>query len=837
MLAHRSTRRCYRARFPSRSGLGLLLLATMLMALGGCREFMAEPAPAGATLALTFDQALATQATGSPCPLPQPAGGLERAFDRADSIRVRLTGSVAGEFRAVAGLRRSDGDGWLSIFVDDLQGTRETRQLVVDLLVRIGDERRQAVLFSDSAGVELRRGAITRVGLTLNAIADEVQLSTSTVPAAALGDTVQLCGVVLFASGDTIPSVLPVWRTLDPAVVEVSPTGRMIALAEGEGRLVGEYEQSADTVRVTVSAIPVSLSISPGRDTLDVGERRVLRGELRDARGNELVGRDVRWSSSNPAVAVVSPDVGLLVEVTADAPGIATITALHDDGGTSGPLSATAEITVRAVPPPPAPVVVTTTATDIGERSAVLRGAVNPSGVSTQAWFEWGSTPDLGSTTPAQSVGSGTAALPVSAALTDLTPGTQFYFRAAASSAGGTVRGSTLQFRTGEVPVPPAPVVVTTTATDIGERSAVLRGTVNPSGVSTQAWFEWGSTPDLGSTTPVQSVGSGTAPLPVSAALTDLTPGTLYYFRAAASSAGGTVRGSTLQFRTGEVPVPPPPVVVTRVATDVGERSAVLRGTVNPSGVSTQAWFEWGSTPDLGSTTPAQSVGSGTNALPISAALAELAPGTLYYFRAAASNAGGTVRGSTLQFRTEDVPVPPPHGLSARAIVMTLGLSVELSWDYAAESPDSFQVYHRYERGDSIATDWSWVNTQPGSARTWRHDGLDPLATHFYRMRAVVGDRVSEFSESVSARLDRAGAESAPAAERHAWADPPPTHTIRRRSAEDPKNPDPNRPRPAEHTVRAPAQRWLGAGSVPAPGGSAVQPGASAGLRENGRSR
>jgi hypothetical protein len=735
MLAHRSTRRCYQARFPSRSGLGLLLLATMLMALGGCREFMAEPAPAGATLALTFDQALATQATGSPCPLPQPAGGLERAFDRADSIRVRLTGSVAGEFRAVAGLRRSDGDGWLSIFVDDLQGTRETRQLVVDLLVRIGDERRQAVLFSDSAGVELRRGAITRVGLTLNAIADEVQLSTSTVPAAALGDTVQLCGVVLFASGDTIPSVLPIWRTLDPAVVEVSPTGRMIALAEGEGRLVGEYEQSADTVRVTVSAIPVSLSISPGRDTLDVGERRVLRGELRDARGNELVGRDVRWSSSNPAVAVVSPDVGLLVEVTAVAPGIATITALHDDGGTSGPLSATAEITVRAVPPPPAPVVVTTTATDIGERSAVLRGTVNPSGVSTQTWFEWGSTPDLGSTTPAQSVGSGTAALPVSAALTDLTPGTQ------------------------------------------------------------------------------------------------------YYFRAAASSAGGTVRGSTLQFRTGEVPVSPPPVVVTREATDVGERSAVLRGTVNPRGVSTQAWFEWGSTPDLGSTTPAQSVGSGTNALPVSAALAELAPGTLYYFRAAASNAGGTVRGSTLQFRTEDVPVPPPHGLSARAIVMTLGLSVELSWDYAAESPDSFQVYHRYERGDSIATDWSWVNTQPGSARTWRHDGLDPLATHFYRMRAVVGDRVSEFSESVSARLDRAGAESAPAAERHAWADPPPTHPIRRRSAEDPKNPDPNRPRPAEHTVRAPAQRWLGAGSVPAPGGSAVQPGASAGLRENGRSR
>jgi hypothetical protein len=570
----RTTRLRARARFQPHPGQRAVLLAAMLLALAGCREFMAEPAPAGSTLAIAFHQAVAMQTTESPCPLPQPAGGLARVFDRADSIRVRLTGSSTGAFSAVAGLRRSDGDGWISIFVDDLQGSRETRQLTVDLLLRVGGDRRQAVLFRDSIGVELQRGAVTRVDLTPRAIADDVRISTLGAPAAVLGDTVQLCGVVLFASGDTIPGVLPVWRTLDPEIVAISSTGRMVTLAEGEARVVGEYELSADTVSVRVTAIPVSLSITPARDTIDVEDRRSLRGELRDARGNELGGRVPRWSSSNPAVATVSPDAGIVTEVTAVASGSAIITAVFEDGGI-GPLSATAEIIVRTAQPPPAPIVVTT------------------------------------------------------------------------------------------------------------------------------------------------------------------------------------------------------------AATGVTERAAVLRGTVNPSGVAARAWFEWGSTPDLGSTTPEQALGSGTDALPISAALVDLAPGTLYYFRAVGSSAGGTVRGGTLQFRTDEGRVPPPYGLTARATATTLGMSVELTWDYGAESPDSFLVYYRYERGDSIDRVWSLVRTEPGSARSWHDNNLDPLAIHHYRMRAAIGDRVSEFSDSVSARLDFPGGRSAVPAERHVRTEGPNAGPVR----------------------------------------------------------
>jgi alpha-tubulin suppressor-like RCC1 family protein len=98
-----------------------------------------------------------------------------------------------------------------------------------------------------------------------------------------------------------------------------------------------------------------------------------------------------------------------------------------------------------------------------------------------------------------------------------------------------------------------------------------------------------------------------------------------------------------------------PAEATTEPATEVTSSSAVLHGTVNPNGLATDAWFEWGTDPTLGTfnSTTTQSIGSGTESQPVSAELTELTAGTAYYFRVAASNDGGSAEGEILSFTTE----------------------------------------------------------------------------------------------------------------------------------------------------------------------------------------
>jgi hypothetical protein len=55
-----------------------------------------------------------------------------------------------------------------------------------------------------------------------------------------------------------------------------------------------------------------------------------------------------------------------------------------------------------------------------------------------------------------------------------------------------------------------SPTVVTSTATHVGQTSAVLNGTVNPNGSSTTYFFQWGLTTAYGVNGKAHSAGSGT---------------------------------------------------------------------------------------------------------------------------------------------------------------------------------------------------------------------------------------------------------------------------------------------------------------------------------------
>jgi hypothetical protein len=230
-------------------------------------------------------------------------------------------------------------------------------------------------------------------------------------------------------------------------------------------------------------------------------------------------------------------------------------------GGTTGP------------PPPTA-----TTSDAIGitlDGEATLTGTVNPNGVDTEAWFEWGTDNTLTAfdNTAVQEFPAGTTVQPVQHPLTGLTIGTAYYFRLAASSSAGGSKGTIQNFSI----TPIAPTVTTSDATNITDNSATLNGQVNPNGLATSAWFEWGTDNTLAAftETPPVDVGSGTASQAVSAALTGLVNGETYYFRVAAENSAGMQRGSILSFSTDN----PPPVA------DAGpDQSAVMGQTVTLDG-------------------------------------------------------------------------------------------------------------------------------------------------------------------------------------------------------------------------------------------------------------
>jgi hypothetical protein len=197
------------------------------------------------------------------------------------------------------------------------------------------------------------------------------------------------------------------------------------------------------------------------------------------------------------------------------------------------------------------------------------------------------------------------------------------------------------------------PVVSTGNATAITPTSATVNGTVNPEGQSTTYYFEYGTTTSYGTRTSTADAGAGTADVKVSTAIELLTPNTTYHYRRVASNASGTTLGADVSFKT---PKPPPPVVVTRHATNVGQTSATLNGTVNPEGQGTSYVFQYGTTSAYGAQTPTANAPAGTKTIVVSAAIATLVPNTTYHYRLIATSVNGTTFGHDTSFKTAALP-------------------------------------------------------------------------------------------------------------------------------------------------------------------------------------
>jgi hypothetical protein len=187
------------------------------------------------------------------------------------------------------------------------------------------------------------------------------------------------------------------------------------------------------------------------------------------------------------------------------------------------------------------------------------------------------------------------------------------------------------------------PDATTGAATNVGQTTATIAGTVDPQGMATTYHFEYGTSTSYGLQTDEQSAGDGTGAVDVQADLSGLTSDTTYHYRVVATNAAGIARGADKTLHTAQ-PLGPPGAT-TGSARGVTATGARLTGSVDPNGRATTYHFEYGTTTSYSKHTADASAGSGQSARSVSATIAGLAPNTRYHYRLVATNAAGVARG------------------------------------------------------------------------------------------------------------------------------------------------------------------------------------------------
>lgn len=206
------------------------------------------------------------------------------------------------------------------------------------------------------------------------------------------------------------------------------------------------------------------------------------------------------------------------------------------------------------------PTIRTGNATNITSSSATLSASVIGYNVSNSCnfsmWFEYGRSSNFGYSTQHNYF---YASYPnFSANIASLDSNTVYYFRAVAQGPQGVVYGNTTSFMTSFPYVTNTnnnfsnsnPSVTTNPATSVSSTSVNLNSFIinSPSSPFT-VWFDWGETTNFGNRTPMSSLETLSSANHVSA-ITKLSPGTTYYFRAVAQNPYSRINGATLSFTT-----------------------------------------------------------------------------------------------------------------------------------------------------------------------------------------------------------------------------------------------------------------------------------------------
>ena len=287
--------------------------------------------------------------------------------------------------------------------------------------------------------------------------------------------------------------------------------------------------------------------------------------------------------------------------------------------------------------------VLTLDASDVDASAATLNGKLYCKDISTvtSLGFVYG--------TDANNLDNNVAATTIdhsfSVSISNLKPGTVYYYKAHAITEMGEYYGNLVAFTTDAV----LAEVITNDVTEIGTTTATGNGEVVSDGGATvtERGVCWSTTHNP--TVSDSHVASGSGLGTFSAAMTGLSLNTTYYVRAYAINSVGVTYGDEMSFTTeAELAV-----VITNNVTEIGTTTATGNGEVVSDGGATvtERGVCWSTTqnPTISDSHVASGSGLGT----FSAAMTGLSLNTTYYVRAYAVNSVGVAYGDEVSFTTE----------------------------------------------------------------------------------------------------------------------------------------------------------------------------------------
>jgi hypothetical protein len=193
------------------------------------------------------------------------------------------------------------------------------------------------------------------------------------------------------------------------------------------------------------------------------------------------------------------------------------------------------------------------------------------------------------------------------------------------------------------------PSLSTITVTEISSTAAVSGGNITSDGGSTitARGICWSTNQNPTLTDNIASDGS-TGIGNFTCNIFGLTGNSTYYVRAYATNSAGTSYGDQKQFTASAISEN----ATTMQASGVTSGTATLNGLVNANYLSTEVYFEYGTTTSYGQEVMAsESPVNGNSNLSVSAQIAGLIPQMLYQFRLRITNSSGTAYGESLSFK------------------------------------------------------------------------------------------------------------------------------------------------------------------------------------------
>lgn len=325
--------------------------------------------------------------------------------------------------------------------------------------------------------------------------------------------------------------------------------------------------------------------------------------------------------------------------------------------------------------------VTTGAASAVTSISAMLAGTIPTIGCSavTAYGIEYSTTNGFPNGSGTQVPSTNLSGINFTANATGLAPSTTYYYKAYATNNGGTVWGTQMSFTT-------ATPTFTTSAlsgfgnvclnTVAGPNSFTITGTNLTTAnvtVAALAGFTYSTTSGGTYTTTLSlTQPGGTYSQQV---FVRFTPTAVQSYNGNIAVGGGG--GASVNVAATGAGINTAPSVTSGAASAITQVSATVAGTIPAVGCSAVSAYgiEFSTTNNFPTGTGTQVASTNLSGINFSSALAGLMPSTVYYYRAYATNAGGTTYGTQLSFTTAApvLTVTPLTGFGAVCINITAG--------------------------------------------------------------------------------------------------------------------------------------------------------------------